>query len=160
MRQSFEEAADRSFAGKHLPRLRAELERQGLDGLIVPHEDEHQNEYLPDANERLAWVSGFTGSAGAAVVLKDRAAIFTDGRYTVQVRDQVDPAHFEYLDLVDGGPPAEIRSDGIEFQHCARHWPTIPRFSLCDMASAITLTAMTMVASALISGVMPKRIIE
>lgn len=108
MRQSFEEAADRSFAGKHLPRLRAELERQGLDGLIVPHEDEHQNEYLPDANERLAWVSGFTGSAGAAVVLRDRAAIFTDGRYTVQVRDQVDPAHFEYLDLVDGGPPAFI----------------------------------------------------
>ncbi len=108
MRQSFEEAADRSFAGKHLPRLRAELERQGLDGLIVPHEDEHQNEYLPDANERLAWVSGFTGSAGAAVILKDRAAIFTDGRYTVQVRDQVDPAHFEYLDLVDGGPPAFI----------------------------------------------------
>lgn len=108
MRQSFEEAADRSFAAKHLPRLRAELEKQGLDGLIVPHEDEHQNEYLPDANERLAWVSGFTGSAGAAVVMRDRAAIFTDGRYTVQVRDQVDPAFFEYLDLVDGGPPAFI----------------------------------------------------
>ncbi len=108
MRQSFEEAADRSFAAKHLPRLRAELDKQGLDGLIVPHEDEHQNEYLPEANERLAWVSGFTGSAGAAVVMKDRAAIFTDGRYTVQVRDQVDPEHFEYLDLVEGGPPAFI----------------------------------------------------
>lgn len=108
MRQSFEEAADRSFAEKHLPRLRAELDKQGLDGLIVPHEDEHQNEYLPEANERLAWVSGFTGSAGAAVVMKDRAAIFTDGRYTVQVRDQVDPAYFEYLDLVEGGPPAFI----------------------------------------------------
>lgn len=110
MRQSFEEAADRSFAAKHLPRLRAELDKQGLDGLIVPHEDEHQNEYLPEANERLAWVSGFTGSAGAAVVMKDRAAIFTDGRYTVQVRDQVDPAFFEYLDLVEGGPPAFIAS--------------------------------------------------
>ncbi|WP_029087395.1 aminopeptidase P family protein [Brevundimonas aveniformis] len=108
MRQSFEEAADRSFASRHLPRLRAELDKQGLDGLIVPHEDEHQNEYLPEANERLAWVSGFTGSAGAAVVMKDRAAIFTDGRYTVQVRDQVDPAFFEYLDLVEGGPPAFI----------------------------------------------------
>ena len=108
MRQTFQEAADRSFASKHLPRLRKELERQGLDGLIVPHEDEHQNEYLPEANERLAWVSGFTGSAGAAVVMRDRAAIFTDGRYTVQVRDQVDPAYFEYLDLVDGGPPAFI----------------------------------------------------
>ena len=108
MRQSFEEAAERSFASRHLPRLRAELDKQGLDGLIVPHEDEHQNEYLPEANERLAWVSGFTGSAGAAVVMKDRAAIFTDGRYTVQVRDQVDPAFFEYLDLVEGGPPAFI----------------------------------------------------
>jgi len=79
-----------------------------LDGFIIPHEDEHQNEYLPEANERLAWVSGFTGSAGAAVVMRDRAAIFTDGRYTVQVRDQVDPAFFEYLDLVEGGPPAFI----------------------------------------------------
>lgn len=110
MRQTFEEAADRSFAAKHLPRLRAELEKQGLDGFVVPHEDEHQNEYLPAANERLAWVSGFTGSAGAAVVMKDRAAVFTDGRYTVQVRDQVDPAFFEYLDLVEGGPPAFIAS--------------------------------------------------
>jgi len=110
MRQSFEEAADRSFAAKHLPRLRAELEKQGLDGFVVPHEDEHQNEYLPAANERLAWISGFTGSAGAAVVMKDRAAVFTDGRYTVQVRDQVDPAYFEYLDLVEGGPPAFIEN--------------------------------------------------
>jgi Xaa-Pro aminopeptidase len=110
MRQTFEEAADRSFAARHLPRLRAELEKQGLDGFVVPHEDEHQNEYLPAANERLAWVSGFTGSAGAAVVMKDHAAIFTDGRYTVQVRDQVDPAFFEYLDLVEGGPPAFIAS--------------------------------------------------
>ena len=110
MRQTFEEAADRSFASRHLPRLRAELEKQGLDGFVVPHEDEHQNEYLPAANERLAWVSGFTGSAGAAVVMKDRAAIFTDGRYTVQVRDQVDPAFFDYLDLVEGGPPAFIAS--------------------------------------------------
>ena len=127
MRQSFEEAADRSFASKHLPRLRAELEKQGLDGFIVPHEDEHQNEYLPEANERLAWVSGFTGSAGAAVVMKDRAAVFTDGRYTVQVRDQVDPAYFEYLDLVDGGPPAfiENRARGAVIGYDPRlHSPT------------------------------------
>lgn len=108
MRQTFEEATDRSFASRHLPRLRAELEKQGLDGFVIPHEDEHQNEYLPAANERLAWVTGFTGSAGAAVVLKDRAAVFVDGRYTLQVRDQVDDACFEYLDLVEGGPPAFI----------------------------------------------------
>ena len=69
MRQTFDETTDPSFGAKHLPLLRAEMAKQGLDGLLVPHEDEHQNEYLPDANERLAWVSGFTGSAGAGVVL-------------------------------------------------------------------------------------------
>ena len=57
---------------------------QGLDGFVVPHEDEHQNEYLPAANDRLAWATGFTGSAGAAVILKDRAALFVDGRYSLQ----------------------------------------------------------------------------
>ena len=108
MRQTFEEATDRTFASRHLPRLRAEMEAQGLDGFIIPHEDEHQNEYLPAANDRLAWLTGFTGSAGAAVVLRDRAAVFVDGRYTLQVRDQVDEAHFEILDLVEGGPPAFV----------------------------------------------------
>ena len=108
MRQTFEEATDRTFASRHLPRLRAEMEAQGLDGFIIPHEDEHQNEYLPAANDRLAWLTGFTGSAGAAVVLKDRAAVFVDGRYTLQVRDPVDEAQFEILDLVEGGPPAFV----------------------------------------------------
>jgi Xaa-Pro aminopeptidase len=84
------------------------MAEQGLDGLLVPHEDEHQNEYLPAANDRLAWLSGFTGSAGAGVVMKDRAAVFADGRYTVQVRAQVDAAQFEILDLVDGGVPAYL----------------------------------------------------
>ncbi len=78
------------------------MAEQGLDGFLVPHEDEHQNEYLPEANERLAWLTGFSGSAGAAVVLKDRAAVFADGRYTVQVRAQVDPKQFEILPLEKG----------------------------------------------------------
>jgi Xaa-Pro aminopeptidase len=108
MRQTFDETTDPSFGAKHLPRVRARLDEQGLDGFLVPHEDEHQNEYLPEANDRLAWLSGFTGSAGAAVVLKDRAAVFTDGRYTVQVRAQVDQSQFEILDLVDGGVPAYL----------------------------------------------------
>ena len=82
------------------------MERQGLDGFVIPHEDEHQNEYLPEANDRLAWATGFTGSAGAAVVLKDRAAVFVDGRYTLQVRDQVDANLFEVRDLVEGGVSA------------------------------------------------------
>ena len=106
MRQSFDETTDPSFGAKHLPRVRAKMAEQGLDGLLVPHEDEHQNEYLPAANDRLAWLSGFTGSAGAGAVLMDRAAVFADGRYTVQVRAQVDPAQFEILDLVEGGVPA------------------------------------------------------
>ena len=78
---------------------------QGLDGFVIPHEDEHGNEYLPAANERLAWATGFTGSAGAAVVLRQRAAVFVDGRYTLQVKDQTDPDLFEARDLVEGGVP-------------------------------------------------------
>ena len=103
MRQSFDEHADPSFGARHLPRIRAEMARMRLDGFLIPHEDEHQNEYLPAANERLAWATGFTGSAGAAVVLADKAAVFTDGRYTLQVRDQTDPALFDVRDLVEGG---------------------------------------------------------
>ncbi|WP_269514200.1 aminopeptidase P family protein [Brevundimonas subvibrioides] len=108
MRQTFDETTDPSFGAKHLPLVRAAMARQGLDGFLVPHEDEHQNEYLPAANDRLAWLTGFTGSAGAGVVMKDRAAVFADGRYTVQVRAQVDAGQFEILDLVEGGVPAYL----------------------------------------------------
>ena len=88
--QSFEDLSDAATVAPRLAALRAELARRGLDGFVVPHSDEYQSEYLPPCNERLAWLTSFTGSAGAAVVLKDRAAIFVDGRYTLQVRDQVD----------------------------------------------------------------------
>jgi len=90
--------------------IRKAMADQGLDGFVVPHEDEHQNEYLPAANDRLAWATGFTGSAGAAVILKDKAAVFVDGRYTLQVRDQVDQGAFEIRDLVEGGVPAYLES--------------------------------------------------
>jgi Xaa-Pro aminopeptidase len=110
MRQTFQDHADPSFGTLHLPLIRQAVARQGLDGLLIPHEDEHQNEYLPEANDRLAWATGFTGSAGAAVVLKDRAAVFVDGRYTLQVRDQVDLDLFEVRDLVDGGVPAYLEA--------------------------------------------------
>ncbi|MDB5476271.1 MAG: metallopeptidase family protein [Phenylobacterium sp.] len=110
MRQSFDESTDRSFGAKHVPLIRQAMADQGLDGVLVPHEDEHQNEYLPAANDRLAWATGFTGSAGAAVILKDKAAVFVDGRYTLQVRDQVDQSLFEIRDLVEGGVPAYIEA--------------------------------------------------
>lgn len=90
--------------------LRAQMKAQGLDGFIVPHEDEHQNEYLPDANERLAWVSGFTGSAGAALILTDRAVLFADGRYTLQSREQTDPSVFEVKDYNGNALADEIRA--------------------------------------------------
>jgi Xaa-Pro aminopeptidase len=84
--------------------LRAELKRRRLDGFIVPRGDEHQGEYVPRRAERLAWITGFTGSAGAAVVLLDAAAIFIDGRYTLQAKQQVDGAVFEQRHLVDEPP--------------------------------------------------------
>ncbi|RYF93626.1 MAG: aminopeptidase P family protein [Caulobacteraceae bacterium] len=108
MRQTFDESTDPSFGSRHVPLIRAAMARQGLDGLLVPHEDEHQNEYLPEANDRLAWATGFTGSAGAAVIMKDKAAVFVDGRYTLQVREQVDQDLFEIRDLVEGGVPAYV----------------------------------------------------
>lgn len=110
MRQTFDESTDPGFGPRHVPLIRAAMARQGLDGFLVPHEDEHQNEYLPPANDRLAWASGFTGSAGAGVILQDRAAVFVDGRYTLQVREQVDAGVFEIRDLVEGGVPAYLET--------------------------------------------------
>ena len=81
--------------------LREELGRRKLDGFIVPRSDEHQGEYVPPAGQRLAWLTGFTGSAGLAVVLADRAALFVDGRYTLQAAQQVDAQVFEVRHLVD-----------------------------------------------------------
>ena len=124
MRQTFDETTDPSFGREHAPLIREAMAAQGLDGFVIPHEDEHQNEYLPAANDRLAWATGFTGSAGAAVILKDKAAIFVDGRYTLQVRDQVDTGLFEVRDLVEGGVPAYLQSDG---QGRAGPSATIPR---------------------------------
>ncbi len=88
-----------------LQALRKLMEERGYDALVIPRADEHLGEYIPLHNERLHWVSGFTGSAGVVVVLRDSAAIFVDGRYTVQVRQQVDAAHFSYQHLINT-PPA------------------------------------------------------
>lgn len=80
---------------ERLAALRARLAEAGVQGFIIPRSDEHLGEYVPPSGERLAWLTGFTGSAGMAIVLPDRAAVFTDGRYTLQVRDQTDPALWE-----------------------------------------------------------------
>jgi Xaa-Pro aminopeptidase len=87
-----------------LAALRAELKRRGLAGFILPRGDEHQGEYVAPVSERLAWLTCFTGSAGLAIVLARRAAIFVDGRYTLQVRAQVDTRAFETLHLIENPP--------------------------------------------------------
>lgn len=91
-------------AAQRLTRLRAELGRGGLTGFIVPHADEHQSEYLPPSAERLAWLTGFTGSAGAAVVLPAEAAVFVDGRYTIQAAAEVDQSAFALEHLIEMPP--------------------------------------------------------
>ncbi|ENM5742879.1 aminopeptidase P family protein [Vibrio metoecus] len=86
---------------QRLANFRDWLQTQQLDAFIVPHEDEYLGEYVPEHNERLHWLTGFTGSAGAAIVATNHAAIFVDGRYTVQVRKQVSPELFEYRHLIE-----------------------------------------------------------
>lgn len=111
MFQTYDPPSDRTFARRHLPLLRAALRAQGLDGFIVPHDDEYQNEYIPDYAERLMWASGFSGSSGSAIILADRAVIFTDGRYTLQVRQQVDDAFFEYAAVPDESPEGWLEAN-------------------------------------------------
>ena len=91
-----------------LAALRTELASRHLDGFVVPLTDEHMSEYVGAYAQRLEWLTGFGGSAGSAAVLADKAAIFVDGRYTLQVRDQVDGALYEYCDL-----PATLPADWL-----------------------------------------------
>ncbi|HEU0045668.1 aminopeptidase P family protein [Sphingomonas sp.] len=84
---------------ERLAALRAELAARDLDAFVVPLTDEHMSEYVGGYAQRLGWLTGFQGSAGTAVVLADKAAIFTDGRYTLQVREQVDGADWEYVEV-------------------------------------------------------------
>src|SRR5256885_6948867 len=102
--QTFDDPTERAAGAGRVAVLRAELRRRGLDAFIVPRADRHQNEYVAPSEERLPWLTGFTGSAGAAIVLAERAVIFVDGRYLLQVRDQVDTALFAVEHLVENPP--------------------------------------------------------
>ena len=100
-----------------LAALRQELKKRELDGFVIPISDEHMSEYVGAYAQRLAWLTGFGGSAGSAAVLQEKAAIFVDGRYTVQVRDQVDEALFEYRSIPKdtiAGWLAETAQDGAQ----------------------------------------------
>ena len=113
--QSFHEKTDPSKGKERLKALRAELEKRKLDGFIIPRTDQHQNEYVPAGEERLAWLTGFSGSAGVAVVLKDRAALFVDGRYTLEAKAQVDETAFKVEHWVELPP-----EDGLDYVDNAR----------------------------------------
>ncbi len=108
--QSFDEIADPSLGAPRADALREELARRGLAGFIVPRADAHQNEYVPPSEERLRWLTGFSGSAGLAIILEDRAALFVDGRYTLQAAEQVDRRIFEIRHAVDDPPGAWIET--------------------------------------------------
>ena len=94
--------------------LRKELARRGLDGFVIPISDEHMSEYVGSYAQRLNWLTGFGGSGGSAAVLQDRAAMFTDGRYTVQVRDQVSGALYDYEDVPATSPAKWIAEHAPE----------------------------------------------
>ncbi|MFK4501502.1 Xaa-Pro aminopeptidase [Bradyrhizobium japonicum] len=103
--QTFEEPEAGVALTARLAALREELARRKLTGFVVPRADQQQNEYVPPSEERLAWLTGFTGSAGLAVVLTHEAAIFVDGRYTIQAAKQVDAKAWAVESLID--PPPE-----------------------------------------------------
>jgi Xaa-Pro aminopeptidase len=108
--QSFEDHDERGATAPRVAALRSELARRGLDGFVVPRTDRFQNEFVPPCAERLAWLTGFTGSAGVAIVLADRAALFVDGRYQLQAAKQADGAVFSLEHYVERPPPVWIEA--------------------------------------------------
>lgn len=110
MLQSFDATTRPEQGPPRLAALRAELARRGLAGFWVPRADSHQGEYVSPRDDRLAWLTGFTGSAGFALVLADRAGVFVDGRYRVQVRGQVDPGAFVPVDWPETDPADWLRA--------------------------------------------------
>ena len=107
--QTFDDAAPGADHPARLAALRDRLARGGLDGFIVPRADAHQGEYVADCDARLAWLTGFTGSAGFAIITPDRAGVFIDGRYRVQVKAQIDPAHFTAVHWPETKPSDWLR---------------------------------------------------
>lgn len=107
MFQNFDSNSDPSLAKTRVAALRAQFGALGIDGFLVPRTDEHQGEYVAARAERLRWMTGFSGSAGIALILTQEAHVFVDGRYTLQVREQTDPAIFQWQSLVDL-PPAKF----------------------------------------------------
>ncbi|MDF5083307.1 aminopeptidase P family protein [Vibrio parahaemolyticus] len=115
--------------------IREWLTQHNIDALLIPHEDEYLGEYVPAHNERLHWLTGFTGSAGAAVITQDKAAIFVDGRYTVQVTKQVPNELFEYCHLIEE-PALDWIQDNLTANASVAIDPRMHSSAWLDMAQA------------------------
>ncbi|PBB95462.1 aminopeptidase P family protein [Mesorhizobium sp. WSM3862] len=111
MFQTFDSAGDPAVGKPRVATLRQWLAENKLNGFMVPRADEHQGEYVADRSARLKWLTGFSGSAGVAIILRDRAFIFVDGRYTLQVRNEVDLSIFTVESLVDNPPASWIKDN-------------------------------------------------
>ena len=109
--QTFDDETDPKTVAPRIVALRKELTRRGLSGFVVPRADRHQNEYVAPADERLAWLTSFTGSAGTAIVLADRAALFVDGRYTLQAPDQTDTDVVTIVPIIETAPDAWLEAN-------------------------------------------------
>ncbi|HCE2390417.1 TPA: aminopeptidase P family protein [Vibrio parahaemolyticus] len=115
--------------------IREWLAQHNIDALLIPHEDEYLGEYVPAHNERLHWLTGFKGSAGAAVITQDKAAIFVDGRYTVQVTKQVSSELFEYRHLIEE-PALDWIQDNLTTNASVAIDPRMHSSAWLDMAQA------------------------
>src|SRR5512145_663592 len=108
MYQIFDDVSSPAASGERVKALQRELKSRRLKGFLVPHSDEHHDEFLAPPAERLAWLTGFTGSAGIAIVLEKAAALFVDGRYVLQAKAQTDSALFEVHQTPEAKPSAWI----------------------------------------------------
>lgn len=145
--QSFADASSSDDSAARIAALREEFARQNLDGFLVPRADAHQNEYVPKSAERLAWLTGFTGSAGFAVVLAQEAAIFVDGRYVIQVRQEIDGKIITPIDISETAPSkwlAEHAREGarIGYDPWVHTSGQIERFAKAVEGKKITLVAL------------------
>ena len=111
MFQSFTDQASSDHSAQRLAALRQKMRELGMTVYLVPHSDEYQNEYLPEMAQRLAWLTGFTGSAGFAVITDRQARVFVDGRYTIQAQEQLDLDHFQPADLISQPPSQWLKAN-------------------------------------------------
>jgi len=145
MYQSFEEASAPAASGDRVKALLRDLKTRRLKGFLVPHSDQHQNEFLPPSEERLAWLTGFTGSAGVAIVTEKGSALFVDGRYILQARKQVDADVFEVLQVPDAKPSSWLtetlaRGHAVGYDPALHTINEIERLTKTLTAAGIKLT--------------------